>query len=227
MSATLERGNNDKTPLKLLPQRPATVALQSLGPFIVKTEQIGCEKNKNIAETDIGNKEDEENPNDLIPEVYKTQGSTPYSTCTGYSETCLCSSIDDSLSLSTKGKRVTYLERRNWITTERLNELRKKAQDAIKHRKTFTIRGCFYSIRKSLLQRGWVEKLDIHRRAPINGTCQIVSEDVTQHLPLRRPGETVLLHYHHKTVKLFYYHNVGTHPPRGAGVGGWMGKKKQ
>lgn len=127
---------------------------------------------------------------DLIPDVYKTQGSITYSSCTGYSQTtCLCSSIDETAH-RTQLKRVTYTERRNYITTERLCELRKKAQEAIKQHKTFTIRGCFYSIRKALVQRGWVEKLDIHRRAPVNGSCQVIFEDVTQQLPERRPGET-------------------------------------
>lgn len=125
-----------------------------------------------------------------IPEVYKKQGTATYSSCTGYSETtCLCSSYDDASALI-NSKRLSYSDRRNWITTERLYELRKKAQDAIKHRKTFTIRGCFYSIRKGLIQRGWVEKLDIHRRAPVTGLCQVVLEDFTQHLPIRRPGES-------------------------------------
>lgn len=125
-----------------------------------------------------------------IPEVYKKQGTASYSSCTGYSETtCLCSSYDDASALI-NSKRLSYSDRRNWITTERLYELRKKAQDAIKHRKTFTIRGCFYSIRKGLIERGWVEKLDIHRRAPVTGLCQVVLEDFTQHLPIRRPGES-------------------------------------
>lgn len=128
---------------------------------------------------------------DVIPDVYKTQGSITYSSCTGYSQTtCLCSSIDETGTHRSQTKRVTYTERRNYITTERLCELRKKAQEAIKQHKTFTIRGCFYSIRKSLVQRGWVEKLDIHRRAPVNGSCQVILEDVTQQLPERRPGET-------------------------------------
>lgn len=125
-----------------------------------------------------------------IPEVYKKQGTASYSSCTGYSETtCLCSSYDDTAAL-TNSKRLSFTDRRNWISTERLYELRKKAQDAIKHKKTFTIRGCFYSIRKGLIERGWVEKLDIHRRAPVTGLCQVVLEDFTQHLPLRRPGES-------------------------------------
>lgn len=127
-----------------------------------------------------------------IPDVYKAQGTMTYSSCTGYSEsTCLCSSNDESSRDNKLIKRVSYLERRNWITTERLGELRKKAQDAMKHHKIFTIRGCFYSIRKSLIQRGWVEKLDIHRRTPIIGSCQVVLEDLAlQYLPQRRPGET-------------------------------------
>lgn len=127
-----------------------------------------------------------------IPDVYKAQGTMTYSIFTGYSESmCLCSSIYESSSDNKLIKRVSYLERRNWITTERMGELRKKAQDAMKHHKIFTIRGCFYSIRKSLIQRGWVEKFDIHRRAPIIGSCQVVLEDVAlQYLPQRRAGET-------------------------------------
>lgn len=127
-----------------------------------------------------------------IPDVYRTQGTMIYSTCTGYSEnTCLCSSIDENSRIISSSKHISYLERRSWITTERLGELRRKTQDAMKKHKIFTIRGCFYSIRKSLLQRGWVEKLDIHRKAPITGSCQVILEDIAlQHLPQRRPGET-------------------------------------
>lgn len=145
------------------------------------------DKNENNPEMKTNS--DAINPIDNIPDVYKTQGSMTYSSCTGYSEsTCLCSSIDDGSQATLK--RVSYLERRNWITTERLSELRKKAQDAVKHHKIFTIRGCFYSIRKSLMSRGWVEKLDIHRRSVVNGSCQVILEDLAQHLPQRRPGET-------------------------------------
>lgn len=140
---------------------------------------------------------EEKNPDDndddddslQIPEVYKKQGTMSYSSCTGYSDsTCPCSSPFDNA--SAVNQRVSYLDRRNYIATERLYALRKKAQEAIKYHKTFTIRGCFYSIRKSLIQRGWVEKLDIHRRAPTNGLCHVVIEDLTQHLPARRPGES-------------------------------------
>lgn len=153
-----------------------------------KKESVGTLDDQDNDKTDTGVVKEPETV-DVIPDVYKTQGMATYSSCTGYSETtCLCSSVDDSS--SPINKRVTYLERRNWITTERLCDLRKKAQDAIKNHRTFTIRGCFYSIRKGLLLRGWVEKLDIHRKAPIHGSCQVVLEEVTQTLPLRRPGET-------------------------------------
>lgn len=147
--------------------------------------------NTNENANDDEHTKEDETTIDVIPDVYKTQGMATYSSCTGYSETtCLCSSIDETASSSPTNKRVTYLERRNWITTDRLCDLRKKAQEAIKSHRTFTIRGCFYSIRKGLVQRGWVEKLDIHRRAPINGSCQVILEEVTQTLPMRRPGET-------------------------------------
>lgn len=151
-------------------------------------ETSGDQENKKHQENEIVEKG--KSPESvLIPDVYKTQGTMTYSHCTGYSETtCLCSSVDDGT--QSMSKRSAYLERRNWISTERLCELRKKAQDAIKHHRTFTIRGCFYSIRKGLVQRGWVEKLDIHRRAPVNGSCQVIMEEVQQHLPQRRPGET-------------------------------------
>lgn len=122
-----------------------------------------------------------------IPSVYKMQGSQSYSSCIRNVESsCLCSNVDDSI----QPRRLPLVEPRNWITINRLCELRKQAQAAIKEHKIFMIRGCFYSIRKSLLQRGWVEKLDFHRREPTNGSCHVVLEDVTQHLPLRRPGET-------------------------------------
>lgn len=118
------------------------------------TECAKEEIKKNGEKIDVKSDVEDTNPLDLIPDVYKTQGTMTYSSCTGYSEsTCLCSSVDDGMQSALKS-RVSYLERRNWITTERLGELRRKAHDAMKTHKVFTIRGCFYSIRKSLVQRG-------------------------------------------------------------------------
>ncbi|BFF93840.1 tubulin glycylase 3A [Drosophila madeirensis] len=81
-----------------------------------------------------------------------------------------------------------YGARRTWITTERMNELRRKAQEAAKQNKIFTIRGCFNSVRNALLTRGWVEKLDVHRKVVPAG--QMTYEDLTQRLPKRKAGET-------------------------------------
>lgn len=167
---------------KILTKRPSTaVRLQEIPLETVDDEDVndGID-DKVIIETTA-----------LIPDVYKTQGSITYSSCTGYSQTtCLCGTLDDTSNAGNRSKRFTYTERRNFITTERLCELRKKAQEAVKQHKVFTIRGCFYSIRKALVQRGWVEKLDIHRRAPVTGSCQVILDDVTQQLPERQPGET-------------------------------------
>lgn len=195
MSANGARTSDVETrPAKTLLKRAKTAVQLPEAPSTVDTKppseaSEATDESKESKKDEETVKSEEVPTLDPIPDVYKTQGTMTYSNCTGYSETtCLCTSVDDGSQLSSK--RATYLERRNWITTERLCELRKKAQDAMKHHKTFTIRGCFYSIRKGLVQRGWVEKLDIHRRAPVNGTCQVILEDVTQHLPQRRPGET-------------------------------------
>lgn len=97
-----------------------------------------------------------------------------------------------------------------FISSKRLAELRGKALEAAKNHKTFTIRGCFYSIRRSLLQRGWVERLDIHRRlAAIGYTPPIATlvtaamapptdvsmpNELSGTIPERKPGESKRLH---------------------------------
>lgn len=87
-----------------------------------------------------------------------------------------------------QGAPNNYVARRTWITTDRMNELRRKAQEAAKQNKIFTIRGCFNSVRNALLARGWVEKLDMHRKVMPMG--QMTYEDLTQRLPKRKAGET-------------------------------------
>lgn len=193
-SANVETADDSSKSKKILTKRPSTAVRLPTPPNTTESSinQQTLPGIVNVRTVDENEVEVVES-NDLIPDVYKTQGSITYSSCTGYSQTtCLCSSIDETSNAAHRSqlKRVPYAERRNYITTERLCELRKKAQEAIKQHKTFTIRGCFYSIRKALVQRGWVEKLDIHRRAPVNGSCQVILEDVTQQLPERRPGET-------------------------------------
>lgn len=89
-----------------------------------------------------------------------------------------------------KDPPTNYCNRRSWVTTDRMNELRRKAQEAVKQNKTFTIRGCFNSVRNALIARGWVEKLDVHRKHVPTGICQVTFEDLAQGLPKRKPGET-------------------------------------
>lgn len=78
----------------------------------------------------------------------------------------------------------------NWISSERLNELRKRVQESIKAHKIFTVRGCFHTVRKAMTDRGWVEKLDSHRKMYGNNTSGILIDELVQSLPTRRPGES-------------------------------------
>lgn len=105
--------------------------------------------------------------------------------CSGYEDAnCLCYTLE---TVPTKLRTPNELNKR-YISIERLNELRKRAQESIKAHKVFSIRGCFYTIRKALLQRGWIEKLDIHRRASM--PCNLTLDEMLHQLPGRRPGES-------------------------------------
>lgn len=80
-------------------------------------------------------------------------------------------------------------QHRSWLTSKRIVELRQKAIEAAKRNKTFTIRGCFYAVRRGLLQRGWVERLDVHRRQT-GGQHQLGGDEI----PERKPGESTRVH---------------------------------
>lgn len=77
---------------------------------------------------------------------------------------------------------------RRWITSDRLNELRKRTHEAIRNHKVFSIRGCFTTVRKALLLRGYVEKLDLHRKAAM--ALNLTVDEMLHQLPNRQPGET-------------------------------------
>lgn len=81
----------------------------------------------------------------------------------------------------------------SWISSERLNELRKKVQEAIKAHKVFTVRGCFHTVRRSMAERNWVEKLDSHRKMYGNNVSGILIDELVQNLPQRRPGIDTIL----------------------------------
>jgi tubulin monoglycylase TTLL3/8 len=107
---------------------------------------------------------------------------------------CDCNSITVP---QTKYLPSTY--KSSLISAERLNELRRKVQEAIRQHKVFTVRGCYHTVRKSLTERGWVEKSDWYKVKNYGngngggGGCYLL-EDFIQHLPPRRPGETKLTH---------------------------------
>lgn len=44
----------------------------------------------------------------------------------------------------------------NWMSSEKLNELRRKAHDAVRCHKVFILKGYFHTVRKALTDRGWV-----------------------------------------------------------------------
>lgn len=88
-------------------------------------------------------------------------------------------------------------QQRSWLTSKRIGELRQMATDAAKRNKTFTIRGCFYAVRRGLLLRGWVERLDVHRRqmggggpSVTGGQHQLAGDEI----PERKPGESKRVH---------------------------------
>ncbi|XP_073941050.1 tubulin glycylase 3A-like, partial [Choristoneura fumiferana] len=53
---------------------------------------------------------------------------------------------------------------KSWVSNERWHELRKIADNAMKDRKVFMIKGGgFPAVRRALLERGWVEKYEAHK----------------------------------------------------------------
>lgn len=121
-----------------------------------------------------------------------TNSSTASNPTTNAATTASTETTAATRPIALAGPPCNYYNRRNWITTERMYELRRRAQEAIKHNKTFTIRGCFNSVRNALTARGWVEKLDAHRKHAnlLNTVCQVNCDDLAQSLPKRKPGET-------------------------------------
>ncbi|KAM7351031.1 tubulin tyrosine ligase-like 3A [Cochliomyia hominivorax] len=96
--------------------------------------------------------------------------------------------IDKQLSVMGPFKKVKCVY--TILNNEQINTLRKHAQEAVKHNKIFTIRGNYNSVRHALKSRGWVEKLESHRKAGPLPCNQINICDLSQVLPKRRMGET-------------------------------------
>lgn len=154
----------------------------------VKTKSPNESPSKNSTKTSESRLIDPNSPEVIV--ALRKQGSQTNCNDVFIDSNCPCGSLDVIPKRNPLVRSVVISDKRCIIPLERLNELRKKVQDAIKLHKVFTIRGCFYTIRKSLVQRGWVEKLDIHRRASQNLSTNSMIEDLVQQLPPRRPGET-------------------------------------
>lgn len=67
-----------------------------------------------------------------------------------YETTCECSTI----SLPSK---ILNNAKTNWMSSEKLNDLRRKAHEAVRMHKVFILKGFFHTVRKALIDRGWVK----------------------------------------------------------------------
>jgi hypothetical protein len=66
-----------------------------------------------------------------------------------FENACECSTIAVPSKILSNAKT-------NWMSSEKLNELRRKAHDAVKNHKVFILKGYFHTVRRALLERGWV-----------------------------------------------------------------------
>ena len=96
--------------------------------------------------------------------------------------------IDKQLSVTGPFKKIKCIY--TILNNEQINALRKHAQEAAKQNKIFTIRGNYNSVRFALKSRGWVEKLEVHKKSGPLPTNQISICDLSQVLPKRKMGET-------------------------------------
>lgn len=66
-----------------------------------------------------------------------------------FENTCECSTI-------AVPSRILNNAKTNWMSSEKLNELRRKAHEAVRSHKVFILKGYFHTVRKALTDRGWV-----------------------------------------------------------------------
>lgn len=101
-----------------------------------------------------------------------------------FDNTCECSTIAVPSKILSNAKT-------NWMSSDKLNELRRKAHEAVRMHKVFILKGFFHTVRKALTDRGWVEKIDIHKAIRgMTSSSGFLLEDLVQALPPRRPGES-------------------------------------
>lgn len=66
-----------------------------------------------------------------------------------FENACECSSI-------AVPSRILNNAKTNWMSSDKLNELRRKAHEAVRTHKVFILKGFFHTVRKALTDRGWV-----------------------------------------------------------------------
>lgn len=52
--------------------------------------------------------------------------------------------------------RILNNAKTNWMSSDKLNDLRRKAHEAVKLHKVYILKGYFHTVRKALADRGWV-----------------------------------------------------------------------
>lgn len=67
---------------------------------------------------------------------------------------CECSSI-------AVPSRILNNAKTNWMSSDKLNDLRRKAHEAAKLHKVYILKGYFHTVRKALSDRGWVSSSSI------------------------------------------------------------------
>lgn len=72
-----------------------------------------------------------------------------------YENACECSTIAVPSKILNNAKT-------NWMSSEKLNELRRKAHEAVRMHKVFILKGFFHTVRKALTDRGWVSFVTRH-----------------------------------------------------------------
>lgn len=71
-----------------------------------------------------------------------------------FENTCECSSLAVPSKILNNAKT-------NWMSSEKLNELRRKAHEAVRMHKVFILKGYFHTVRKALIDRGWVKHVKV------------------------------------------------------------------
>lgn len=82
-----------------------------------------------------------------------------------YDNTCECSSIAVPSKILNNAKT-------NWMSSDKLNELRRKAHEAVRMHKVFILKGYFHTVRKALTDRGWVRHVPVCSNSFLKNSCR-------------------------------------------------------